>query len=224
MEPESRRVRELRLPDHILVREEGRVTIVERHTGERHALALPVGPEVTERRSPIRIYAALACVVFASYFSYMFLQSIFSSAWEIIALPPIMAVPFAVGRLTNGKIAVASYFGAYLAFVILRGGLGIGPKLGILYFPGGPADFESYAIVPASDLFATVVLGILPYAVFGMLGQALINYDVMIPSSGRGHAIRIRHLGMVKEVLRFLETPGIADDSSSTPERRDTSI
>lgn len=203
------RARELRLPDHVLVKDAKRVTIVERASGDTHSFTMPIKPIVIKTKSHARFLAALACAVLALYFSYMFMPNIFSSNLEIIALPLIIGVPFVFDRITSGKVALAAYLTVFLIFAACQGGLTNKElRLGVIFFGGGPVSYTGYTIVPASDLIVVLFLGVLPYAVLTMVGQVLVSFDIGLSSERGEYSIRIRHAGMVKEILSFLECIG----------------
>jgi uncharacterized membrane protein YjgN (DUF898 family) len=200
---------ELKLPDHVLVREGDRMTVSERESGKRTLIGLPASVSKVERRSPVRFVAGLATALLAIYFSYMFLPGLFSETMEMALLPLMIAVPFIVGKAWNGKAAVISYLVVFFAFALYQGGLGDGGvRLGVIFFGGGPGEYTGYTVVPASGVLAALSVGILPFLTMKMLGQVLVTYQITISYSGQEYSMELRRQGLVKEVMAFAGARG----------------
>jgi hypothetical protein len=198
-------LKELKLPDHVFLRRNGTVSIVERGSATERSLKLPAPTRVVEKKSAARYLGALASAVFVVYFASLFLDSLFATALEIALLVALIGVPFLIDRLFGGRIAVFAYLGTFIAFALLRGGLATGSlRLGLIFFGGSPVDYQGYAIVPASDLITTLVIGLLPFATAKMLGQVAVRYGIIIGSGGDEYTLWVRHLGLVRETLAFL--------------------
>ena len=212
---------ELKLPDHIFLRRNGTVTIVERGTGDERSFQLPTTARVVKRMSAVRYLGALASAIFAVYFASMFMDVLFTTNLEIVLIPVIIAVPFVFDRFGGGRAAVLAYLGAFIAFALIRGGFAAGSlRLGVIFFGGGPVDYQGYSIVPASDLLTSLILGLLPYVFMKMLGQAILKYRIVIGSGGDEYAVWVRHPTLAGEVLAFLKRA----DPAGFPKGENTSI
>ncbi len=196
--------RELKLPDHILLRANGSLMITERDSKKERSVRIDGRPQVLAKGSPMRFVGAVAAAVFASYFSYMFLPDVFTSTCEIAALPPIMSVPILVGAVSNGKLALAAYLAGFLVFAAVAGGLAGQLRIGFLFLGGGPLDYQGIAYVPASDLVVVLFLGMIPYATFVALGQTMVTYEVIFEEGGQRETITLRDAGMVREIMNYL--------------------
>ena len=152
----------------------------------------------------MRWIGAVAAAILASYFSYMFLPDVFTSPWEMVALPLIMAIPVLAGAFSNGKMAVVAYLAGFLVFAAVAGGLAGQLRVGLLFLGGGPLDYQGIAYVPASDLVVVLFLGMIPYATFAALGQTMKTYRVLFEEGGQRETITLRDPGMVRELMDYL--------------------
>lgn len=196
--------RELKLPDHVLLRVDGSLMISERRTGRSSSVRIDERPRVLAKGSPMRCIGAVAAAILASYFSYMFLPDVFTSPWELVALPLIMAIPILVGGFSNGKMGLVAYLAGFLVFAALAGGLAGQLRVGLLFLGGGPLDYQGIAYVPASDLVVVLFLGMIPYATFAALGQTMKTYKVLFEEGGQRETIILRDPGMVRELMDYL--------------------
>jgi hypothetical protein len=203
--------RELKLPDHVLLRADGSLMINERRSGRSKSVVIDQRPTVVTKGSRMRFIGAVAAAVFASYFSYMFLPDVFTSAWEMAALPVMMSVPIMVGAVSKGKVALVSYLAGFLVFAAVAGGLAGQLRIGFIFLGGGPLDYQGIAYVPASDLVVVLFLGMVPYATFAVLGQAMRTYEVIFEEGGQRETITLRDPGMVRDVMDYL---GFAGESA----------
>jgi hypothetical protein len=210
---------ELKLPDHVLHRKGNRIGILERESGARCDIQLPVEASLRRQTSPRTPIAALATGVFAYYFSMMFTQELFANTVETTALVVLMIIPFLVGPVGRARTAVLAYLAAFLAFAALRGGLMGQLRLGVIFFGDGPISPSGYALVPASSLLAALLIGLVPYLVYRMMGQVAVTYRITIPS-GNGHCdINLRDRKLVRETLALFRdaegpTAGADQDTS----------
>jgi hypothetical protein len=203
--------RELKLPDHVLLRADGSLMITERDSGRNRSVRIHGRPQVLVRRSSLRFVGAVAGAIFASYFSYMFLPDVFTSTWEMAALPVLMSIPILAGSVSNGRAALIAYLAGFLVFAAVAGGLAGQLKVGILFLGGGPLDYQGVAYVPASDLVVVLFLGMIPWATFVVLGQTMVTYAVVFEEGGERETITLRDPGMVREIMDYL---GFSGDSA----------
>jgi len=195
---------ELKLPEHVIVKGPGGITVVERRSSQKRYFGSPVNPVVTMHRSPVRLVAGLASTVLALYLASMLATGLLSRDWQAVPLLLIMAVPFIVERASNGKAAVVAYLAAFMIFGLYAGILGSGMRLGVIFFGGGPGTASSYAVVPASSLLPVLLLGLLPYVAVAILGQVLLRFDIVFPSTSGEYRLVVRHQGMASEIMAFV--------------------
>lgn len=195
---------ELKLPDHVIVKDTGGITVVERRTTQKHYFGFPVNPVLTMHRSPVRFLAGLASTFLALYLASILAPGLLSRGWQGALLLLIIVVPFVVEMASNGKAAVVAYLAAFMIFGSYLGILGSGMRLGVIFFGGGPGTASSYAVVPASSLLPVLLLGLLPYVVVVILGQVLLRFDVVFRSASGDYRLVVRHQGMASEVMAFV--------------------
>jgi len=200
------KLEELKLPDHVFSRRDGSVTILERESGKQLSLSLPARARIVEKKSMARYLGAAASAVFVIYFASMFVEIMFTTTAELAILPALVAIPFIIDRVGGGRAAVLGYLVAFFSFALLMGGMAAGSlRLGLIFFGGGPADYQGYAIVPASDILTALVLGLLPFSVMKIIGQVVTKYGIIFEPAGEEYTIWVRRKDLVGEILRFLD-------------------
>ncbi len=209
---------QLKLPDHVITRQDEMATVLERGSGRKTYLSLPARPRVRRINTPARYVAALASGVLACYFSYMLMPWIFGAVWEVLALPLVMGLPFLLNRVVGGKVALATYLASFMAIGAMLGALSPGEiSLGLVFYGGGSEWTSKYALVPASYLLASLLFGALPFVSFMMVSQVSLIFEVVLPTASGDLVMKIRHPSMVGELLSFLghlEKDGSRDSSS----------
>jgi len=195
---------ELKLPDHVIVKVGSGITVAERRTGQKHNFALPVNPVLRTHKSPVRILAGVASTILVLYLASILAPALLSRGWQGVLLLVLIVVPFIAERVSNGKVAALAYLVSFMIFGSYLGILGSGMRLGVIFFGGGPGSATSYAVVPASSLLPVLLLGLLPYVVVAMLGQVLVRFDVVFPSTSGEYRLVVRHQGMASEIIAFV--------------------
>ncbi len=201
---------ELKLPDHIVSRTVGWFEVTERRTGARVLIPRPTQVEVVLRRSKWRFIAAACSLVFVTYLCSLLLEGPGFSLVHIAGLSAMPLLPFVFNMFASGLASILTYVAAYLSFAVLSGLPRMGSvKLGIIFFSGGPSPTTPYSIVPASEIFGCVLLGLLPFVLYRALGQTLLTYLVVLQTDEGQYVMQLRYESLVRETLRFMRSDSL---------------
>jgi len=203
---------ELKLPDHIVSRIAGWFVVTERRTGNQLRVPIPTHVDVVLRRSKWRFIAAGCSLVFVTYVCSLLLEGPGFSLVHIAGLSAMSLLPFVFNMFASGLASILAYVAAYFSFAVLSGLPRMGSvKLGIIFFSGGPSSTTPYSIVPASEIFGCVLLGLLPFVLYRALGQTLVTYLVVLQTDEGRYVIQLRYESLVRETLRFMGSESLEE-------------
>jgi len=196
---------ELKLPDHVVSRTPNWFLVTERRTGNQLRLPVPTHVEVVTRRSRWRFIAAASSLIFVTYFCSLLLEGPGFSLVHIAGLSAMPLLPFVFNTFVGGLTSILASVAVYLCFAVFSGLPKMGSvKLGVIFFSGGPSPTTPYSIVPASEVFGCILLGLLPFVLYKALGQTLLTYLVILQTDKGRYVIQLRHQSLLRETLAFM--------------------